>query len=202
MNSTRRLTFQGWAIYLHIVTKVIPIQGPPPKEEKLGEWICECMLIVNMEWGEAKEWNWVNNLTQLILKSKIKQTTVAHIRPQFGSIHQLDITNTAVLPTNILCKHRANWHGLTIFTNLSFFDQPKSWFESKTFSICSKFHAQWWLTTCPFNGPIATLVWLPTAQGSVTVFAFGCTDSSIHVYVQKPYQVSLFFVLTAHLTFM
>jgi hypothetical protein len=45
--------------------------------------------------------------------------------------------------------------------------------------------------SCPFNGPITVAAWLPTVQGSATVFAFGCADGSIHVYVQHPHQVSL-----------
>jgi len=53
----------------------------------------------------------------------------------------------------------------------------------------------------PFNGPITAVVWLPTAQGSATAFAFGCADGSIHVYVQQPHQVSSFEVLAAELTF-
>ena len=54
---------------------------------------------------------------------------------------------------------------------------------------------------CPFNGPITAVILVPTAQGSARVFAFGCADSSIHIYVQHPHQVSLFVVLAAQLTF-
>ena len=44
--------------------------------------------------------------------------------------------------------------------------------------------------SCPFNGPITSIVWLPMQQGAAQAFAFGCSDGSLQVYAQINQQVS------------
>jgi hypothetical protein len=44
--------------------------------------------------------------------------------------------------------------------------------------------------SCPIHGAIITSIWLPSSQGNVSAFAFGCADGSIQVYARPDHKVS------------
>jgi WD40 repeat protein len=44
--------------------------------------------------------------------------------------------------------------------------------------------------SCPIHGAIITSIWIPTSQGNVSAFAFGCADGSVQVYARPDHKVS------------